>query len=269
MRTSFVSTAFLALISSVFAQTPGFDVLTKPTQDQVVKVGQTLDITWEPSTVKGTATIILLQGDTPSTLQLGQTVAASINNQDGKFAWTIPASVGDFKTYGFKIQLDSNPDTFQYSFPFHIVSGGSTTTTTTAAHTSTTSAAVTSSSAQASSSVSTTPAGSASTKTVTLSHGTGYTTTTIVAVTSSVPCSTHLYNSTLTSATFTPISSAASNVTLSTTLVLTKTPVGFPSHTPTPTSAPSGVPTDFTNSAANLARGGVAVLGGLAIALFM
>ncbi|KAH8815333.1 GPI anchored serine-threonine rich protein [Xylogone sp. PMI_703] len=268
MRTSFVSTAFLALVSSVFAQTPGFDVITNPTQDKVVKVGQTLDITWEPSSVTGTATIILLQGATPSTLQLGQTVAASIKNQAGKFSWTIPASVGNFQTYGFKIQLDSDPNTFQYSFPFHIVSGGSTTTTTTPVHISTTSAAATSSSAQASSAVSTTE--SASTKTLTLSHGTGYTTTTIAVVTSTASCNTHLYNSTVATSSYTPVTSAASNGTLSTTLVLTKTPVGFPSKSPTPpTSAPSSVPSEFVNSATNIARGGMAVLGGIAIALFM
>lgn len=78
MRYSFISTAILALTSSVFAQTANFDSITVPTQDQVVAAGSTLDITWEPSTVyNGPITIQLLQGATPSTLEIGETISGS------------------------------------------------------------------------------------------------------------------------------------------------------------------------------------------------
>ncbi|RFU29666.1 hypothetical protein B7463_g6659, partial [Scytalidium lignicola] len=270
MRTSFVSAAFLALVSSVFAQTPGFDAISAPAQDQTLAVGSTFDIKWAPNSVKGPVTIILLQGSTPSTLQLGQTVASSIDNLSGKFAWTIPASVGKFATYGFKIQLDSDPNTFQFSFPFHITAAAASSSTTTSTKVATSghasSSTSTSTSASAPTSVSATLSAPASTKTVILSHGTGYTST-------STPCFTASRNSTVTTAIYTPVTTyPASNVTLSTTLVMTKTPVGFPASSGSaPTTTASGAsPYETTNAGVmNVARGGFAVLGGMAIALFL
>lgn len=64
-----------ATAASVIAQTPGFDVTSTPTQDQTIKAGSSLEIVWEPATEKGTVTITLLQGASPSTLQLGPVVA--------------------------------------------------------------------------------------------------------------------------------------------------------------------------------------------------
>ncbi|RAL63437.1 hypothetical protein DID88_003858 [Monilinia fructigena] len=47
-------------------------------------------------------------------------IASSVNNLDGLYKWTIPASVGSFETYGIAIFLDSDVNTFQWSFPFKI-----------------------------------------------------------------------------------------------------------------------------------------------------
>jgi hypothetical protein len=78
MRYSFISAAILALSSSVFAQTTGFDPISSPTQDQNVPAGTSLDILWQPSTTyTGTITITLLEGATPSTLALGAVIAGS------------------------------------------------------------------------------------------------------------------------------------------------------------------------------------------------
>ncbi|KAF7877561.1 hypothetical protein EAF04_001236 [Stromatinia cepivora] len=121
MRYQFVSAAILASISSVFAQTAGFDAISVPTNGQVVKVGDVLDITWAPNAVSGTVTIKLLEGATPATLNYDPVVVAtSINNLDGSYKWTVPASVGSFETYGIAIFLDSDVNTFQWSFPFKI-----------------------------------------------------------------------------------------------------------------------------------------------------
>lgn len=76
MQYSFVAAAVLAFTSSVFAQTAGFAVMTVPSQDQNVEAGSTLDITWAPSTTNtGAITIQLLQGASPSTLEIGETIA--------------------------------------------------------------------------------------------------------------------------------------------------------------------------------------------------
>ena len=81
MRTSLISAAFLAFASAVFAQTAtdGFDAITSPaTQDQDIPAGAPFDILWQPGTyTTGTATITLLQGADPSTLQAGQNITSS------------------------------------------------------------------------------------------------------------------------------------------------------------------------------------------------
>jgi hypothetical protein len=81
MRYSFISAAILALTSSVFAQTEGFDVITSPIKDQQVPAGEPFEIVWQPGTyTKGTATITLLQGATPETLQDGQVIVGSYSH---------------------------------------------------------------------------------------------------------------------------------------------------------------------------------------------
>ncbi|TGO42681.1 hypothetical protein BHYA_0006g00840 [Botrytis hyacinthi] len=126
MRYQFISAAILASISSAFAQTAGFDAISVPTNGQVVSVGGVLDITWAPNSVAGTVTIKLLEGASPSTLNYDPVViATSINNLDGSYKWTVPASVGSFATYGIAIFLDSDVNTFQWSFPFVIKAAAS------------------------------------------------------------------------------------------------------------------------------------------------
>lgn len=44
-------------------------------------------------------------------------------NSDGEYEWDVPATLGDDKAYGFRIQLDSDSEVFQYSFPFEIEAG--------------------------------------------------------------------------------------------------------------------------------------------------
>lgn len=68
--------AFVALLGTTFAQTDGFDSITVPAKDQALKAGETLDITWEYNAAyEGTVTLELLQGATPSTLEIGETIA--------------------------------------------------------------------------------------------------------------------------------------------------------------------------------------------------
>lgn len=81
MQYSYVAAAILAFTSSVFAQTAGFAAISVPTQDQNVEAGSVLDITWQPSTEHtGPITIELLQGASPSTLEIGATVAGSFTH---------------------------------------------------------------------------------------------------------------------------------------------------------------------------------------------
>ncbi|RDW74001.1 hypothetical protein BP5796_07443 [Coleophoma crateriformis] len=124
MRYSFLSAAVAALASFASAQTAGFDAISKPTSGQILTAGSPFQIVWAP-TAEGTITITLLQGATASTLQLGQTVVANIDNSAGAYVWDVPTSVAGYATYGFQITLDSDPKTLQYSFPFQITGGSS------------------------------------------------------------------------------------------------------------------------------------------------
>lgn len=69
----------LACIAVVKAQTAGFNPFIAPTAGQKIKAGQNFDILWEPSgaPIDATVSIKLLQGDTPTTMQLGPNVACT------------------------------------------------------------------------------------------------------------------------------------------------------------------------------------------------
>lgn len=67
----------LAAAALVVAQTPGFDAISAPTQDESINAGSSFEIIWEPAAQDGTITITLLQGASPSTLQLGPVVAGT------------------------------------------------------------------------------------------------------------------------------------------------------------------------------------------------
>ncbi|KAG4426737.1 hypothetical protein IFR04_000168 [Cadophora malorum] len=248
MQYSFVAAAVLAFTSSVFAQTAGFAAITVPTQDQNVEAGSVLDITWQPSTEHtGPITIQLLQGATPATLEIGETVAESIDQTTGKFAWTVPKDLKSFATYGFKLTLDStksdaNP-IFQFSFPFHVTGLGSTSSSYSASAT-------------------------GGTTTVHISTGPSYT---AKPTTSSYSASSTSVNSTSTYVPSTKSASASAsmivyptaNITLSTTLTPTTAPTGTGSSPSSTGSSPSTV---TGNSASTIARGGLAVAAGMVLA---
>ncbi|TVY86058.1 hypothetical protein LAWI1_G008954, partial [Lachnellula willkommii] len=118
--------ALAAFTSAVLATdpTPGFDAITSPsTKDQQVPAGSAFTITWSAASYTAdsdTVSIVILAGNDPTTLQPGATIT-SIKNSVGSYTWTVPSSTA--VTYGFKIQLDSDPSIFQYSQPFHITGG--------------------------------------------------------------------------------------------------------------------------------------------------
>jgi len=235
MQYSFISAAFLALASSVVAQTAGFDVITSPVKDQKVAAGSPFEIVWQPGKYtedKDTATISLLQGATPETLQPGQVVVASVKNSLGKYTWNVPSDIPAFDTYGFQITLDSDKAIFQYSFPFHItgtfgIKGIS--------------------------------ASESGTTTIHLGTGTAYTpkptanSTTIVPTTSKNATSVK------------PTPKPSSNYTLTTGITTVKSTPSTPTSAPSSTSS---VPAQQTTNAAmaNAVSGSLALIGGVVLA---
>jgi hypothetical protein len=123
MRSSLIKSCLLALTaaSTVVAQTAGFDVFTQPsTPGSSIAAGSTYTIKWVPSSPAGPISIILLQGASNTTLQPGPTIAKSIESTTGSYAWNIPSTLQAFQVFGFKLSLDSDPTTFQYSTYFSI-----------------------------------------------------------------------------------------------------------------------------------------------------
>ncbi|KAK8033283.1 hypothetical protein PG991_002681 [Apiospora marii] len=120
MRFATISAAVATFAVSAMAQVDGFDPITSPTQDQKVAAGETLSIKWQPGQVKGAVKIALIGGATQNTQVPLTTISTGVDNQAGAFEWTIPETLGDKAVYGLTIALESDPATFQYSFPFHI-----------------------------------------------------------------------------------------------------------------------------------------------------
>lgn len=247
MRYSFVSAAILAISSSVFAAdaTLYFDTITVPANLQVVPVGSTLDITWDPTTAESintdTVTINLLQGATQSTLQYASSpVASSIKNSLGTYAWTVPSAVFGYATYGFQIVDASNSSLFQYSYPFSITDDDATNTTTSSI-------------------------GSATT-TVQLIANTAYTSSATSAITTSAAIVANA-----TSVLSTPSATAISNLTATlTTLTSAKSATATSTKTSgTTSSSTSSSTSKVSNNAAmgNLANGGLAMVGAALMAL--
>ncbi|KAL1855277.1 hypothetical protein Daus18300_011183 [Diaporthe australafricana] len=124
MRVTISAATLLAWVSAALAQTAGFDAISLPAQDESVPAGSTYTVKWDYSaTYAGTVSIQLLQGADPATLQLGPVVASGLDNSAGSYAWAVDSTLGADATYGLKITYDSNPEIFQYSFPFHIAKG--------------------------------------------------------------------------------------------------------------------------------------------------
>lgn len=117
--------AFLAAAaSSVVAQTdptPGFDVLTHPTLNEVLEAGSTYRIKWDHNNLAGTVTLEVLSGDSAGTLQADpEPLSKNIVNTVGFYDWSVPTEPLK-KAYGLRITLNgSEGKTFQWSNPFTI-----------------------------------------------------------------------------------------------------------------------------------------------------
>lgn len=78
MQFTLSAASLMAFVSAVMAQTAGFDAITTPAKNEAVPAGSSYVIKWEyTSTYAGTVSIQLLQGATPTTLQLGPVIAST------------------------------------------------------------------------------------------------------------------------------------------------------------------------------------------------
>ncbi|ROW10875.1 hypothetical protein VPNG_05289 [Cytospora leucostoma] len=141
MRFTTSVAACMALIGRAFTQTDGFDAIINPTEDEVLDAGSTYQITWDYNDqYPGPISISLLQGASSSTLEVAETLATradGIDSSIGSYSWTVGSELGDAATYAIKISLNSDPNIFQYSFPFEIAASGSGSSASTSTSTST------------------------------------------------------------------------------------------------------------------------------------
>lgn len=78
MRFTLSVPAFMALVASVLAQTPGFDPITVPTSNEIIAAGAPFTVQWDAPAqyAAGTITIELIGGATQATQQVLGTVAS-------------------------------------------------------------------------------------------------------------------------------------------------------------------------------------------------
>lgn len=80
MRFTLSTSAFLALVSTVIAQTPGFDPITVPTSNEVLSSGAPFTVQWTVPAqyASDTITIELIGGATQATQQVLATLASEL-----------------------------------------------------------------------------------------------------------------------------------------------------------------------------------------------
>lgn len=126
--------ALVAFAASALAQTEGFNPIFNPEANQEIPAGKPFEITWEASEefADQTISLHLIGGEDQGTQVPLADLAAGIPNLEQKFTWDVDASLGAENVYGIVLKLESNPDIFQFSNPFHIVGaeGGDDTTKT-------------------------------------------------------------------------------------------------------------------------------------------
>lgn len=164
---------------------------------------------------------------------------ASIDSALGSYSWTPDSSIAGYATYGLKLQLDSDPTVFQYSFPFKIAAGSDDASSSSASKT-TTSSVVTTTSAPSNNKVAQTSSDDSSVASTS-------TTTSAAASVTSVSTTGNSSDAGSSAAT------TAAQTTLSTATAATATG----------SSATSSTTTVVTAGAAKVAVGGFAAVGGV------
>ncbi|KAI0200355.1 Ser-Thr-rich glycosyl-phosphatidyl-inositol-anchored membrane family-domain-containing protein [Astrocystis sublimbata] len=123
MRSVTIFASALAFAASALAQAPtdGYAAMSAPGDGQVIPSGKSFTIKWSAGKYTGPATISLLAGNTPETLEVVNDIGAGVEVKAGSFDWAVDCSLGQDKTYGIKIaDVATSGARFQYSFPFHI-----------------------------------------------------------------------------------------------------------------------------------------------------
>ncbi|KAF5669217.1 ser-thr gpi-anchored family [Fusarium heterosporum] len=125
MQFTISAAALMAFAAQALAQVADFDPVLTPTNWQEVSTGKTLEITWQakPKYSGEKISISLIGGATQNTQVPIKTIATGVDNDAASYSWTIDSSVGTNNVYGLVLKLESNPEVFQYSFPFKIEGG--------------------------------------------------------------------------------------------------------------------------------------------------
>ncbi|KAF5023309.1 hypothetical protein F66182_4617 [Fusarium sp. NRRL 66182] len=125
MQFTISAAALMAFVAQAVAQVADFNPVLTPANWQELTVGESLEITWQakPKYSGEKISISLIGGATQNTQVPIKTIATGIDNDAAAYNWKIDSSVGDNNVYGLVLKLESNPEVFQYSFPFKIDGG--------------------------------------------------------------------------------------------------------------------------------------------------
>ncbi|KAM0305711.1 hypothetical protein HYE67_008349 [Fusarium culmorum] len=125
MQFTISAAALMAFAAQALAQVADFDPVLTPSNWEQVQTGETLEITWQakPKYSGEKISISLIGGATQNTQVPIKTIATGVDNDAASYSWKIDSSVGTNNVYGLVLKLESNPEVFQYSFPFKIEGG--------------------------------------------------------------------------------------------------------------------------------------------------
>ncbi|KAI9897537.1 hypothetical protein N3K66_007393 [Trichothecium roseum] len=262
MRFFTTASALMAMITSALAQTADFDPVYTPKNNEKIPAGSTYEITWQAPAKYADATISihLIGGATQNTQVPLTDIASGIPNSQESYKWSIDSALGDAAVYGLIIKLESNTEIFQYSMPFQITGGnGGEQPTETSANPEDPDVTVTT---------------EVGTMTVTLTSCPPEETTAEVPTTF---ITTHAWNTTVVQPTVNPPTVVEPVPTQPAPVPEPSVPTvpgvptvpSVPQVPTTPVPTPTGVPTPVpTAGAARYVAGPVAIVGGIAMALF-
>ncbi|KAF3159151.1 hypothetical protein TWF225_007576 [Orbilia oligospora] len=110
---------FAAVATAQTTNTNKPNFITNPAVGAVLNAGDTIDIEWQ--NLRGDQVTIAIMDGAASDLKQVRTVVTGAPN-NGKYTWEVPANIPRSGTYSIRISYDNDPDHYNYSDRFTVLS---------------------------------------------------------------------------------------------------------------------------------------------------
>ncbi|KAF3078357.1 hypothetical protein TWF569_008540 [Orbilia oligospora] len=110
---------FAAVATAQTTNTNKPNFITNPAVGAVINAGDKIDIEWQ--NLRGDQVTIAIMDGAASDLKQVRTVVTGAPN-NGKYTWEVPANIPRSGTYSIRISYDNDPDHYNYSDRFTVLS---------------------------------------------------------------------------------------------------------------------------------------------------